>query len=319
MKNLRPINSFQNPPDGGGVSLASIGGRRGLGSEGALLSRIPLAPVLSPLVPRGARKWTSRIFVFSSAMMLALLFAVANASALTKAAPDAKPAAAPNLVAPVAQTTPTNTNSTPAAIVSGPASPGGEDIRDIRQPRHFPTPWLWVVIAAGVVTLVAAAYAAWHWLQHGKYFETVPSELALQRLAAARRLMDPDQAREYCFAVSNIIRSYLEDAWHLHAPRLTTEEFLRELVEGGESIATPQRARLGDFLEHCDLAKFAGWRYSLPALAEMHARAVDFVQQASAAPAPVTNIDIRPEPARRHNVRRAGRELAPTNATRKAP
>ena len=235
-----------------------------------------------------------RISVLHSAVALGLLLAVTNATALTKSTSGATNAAATIGVAPVAKTPAANTNLTPAATVSVPTSPVLGDIRDIRQPKHFPTPWLWVVIAAGVVSLIAAVYAAWQWLQHGKYFEMVPSEIALQRLDEARRLMDQDQAREYCFAVSKIIRSYLEDQWHLHAPRLTTEEFLRELVEGSDTIAAPHRALLSDFLQHCDLAKFAGWRYSLPALAEMHGSAVDFVTQSSVAPTKVANIQASP-------------------------
>ncbi len=252
-----------------------------------------------------------RISIFQCAAAFALLFAVANATALTKSVSDGTNASATFAVAPVAKTPAANTNLTPAATVSVPTSSVLGDIRDIRQPRHFPTPWLWVVIAAGVVILIAAAYAAWQWLQHGKYFEMVPSEIALQRLDEARRLMDPDQAREYCFAVSKIIRSYLEDQCHLHAPRLTTEEFLRELVEGSDTMAAPHRVLLSDFLQHCDLAKFAGWRYSLPALAEMHGSAVDFVTQSSVAPAkeaitqapppPTPSLATKPERTLAHN------------------
>jgi hypothetical protein len=235
-----------------------------------------------------------RISVFQCVVALGLLFAVANAVALTKSTSGGTNAAATIAAAPVAKTPAANTNLTSAATLSAPVSPSTDDIRDIRQPRHFPTPWLWVVIAAGVAALGAAAYAAWRWLQHGKYFEMVPGEIALQRLEEARRLMDPDQAREYCFAVSKIIRSYLEDQWHLHAPRLTTEEFLRGLVEGSEKITASHRVLLGDFLQHCDLAKFAGWRYSRPALAEMHVSAVEFVQQSSAIPTKAKKSDKPP-------------------------
>jgi hypothetical protein len=43
----------------------------------------------------------------------------------------------------------------------------------------------------------------------------------------------------------------------------------------------PNRALLGEFLQHCDLAKFAGWRYSLADLEEMHGSARSFVQKTS--------------------------------------
>lgn len=235
-----------------------------------------------------------RMSLLRSTVAFALLLGVANATAITKAPSRGTNAVPAKVSVPVATPLHLTTNLTPAATVSVPTSRVLGDIRDIRQPRHFPTPWLWVGMAAGVVILITAAYAAWQWLQHGKYFEMTPGEIALQRLAEARRLMDPDEAREYCFAVSKIIRSYLEAQWHLRAPRLTTEEFLRDLAAGSEVMAVPHRALLGDFLQHCDLAKFAGWRYSRPALAEMHASANDFVQQSSAVPAPASKAPNRP-------------------------
>jgi len=216
----------------------------------------------------------------TSALAFALLFAVANAPAITKAPARGTNATPTHPVA--APAAPTTSPLTPTAAVSSPVPPAGEDIRDIRQPRHAHTPWFWVIVAVGVALLTGGALAVWHWLRHGKYFELTPAEIALQHLAEARRLLDPEQAREYGFAVSKIIRGYIEEQWQLHAPRLTTEEFLRELVEGSETIVAPQRALLGDFLQHCDLAKFAGWRYSLPALAELHDSAIAFVQQSSA-------------------------------------
>jgi hypothetical protein len=172
---------------------------------------------------------------------------------------------------------------TPAAPVSSkvPAT-SNEDIRDIRQPRHLPTPIPWVVVAAGVIMLAIAAYGSWRWLRRRQCLSHAPYQIALQQLEAARRLMDPDQAREFCFAVSEIIRNYLEVQFHLHAPRLTTEEFLRELVEVRENILASHRSLLGEFLQHCDLAKFAGWRYSQAALEAMHGSASDFVKQTGA-------------------------------------
>jgi hypothetical protein len=39
---------------------------------------------------------------------------------------------------------------------------------------------------------------------------------------------------------------------------------------------------LADFLQHCDLAKFAGWYYCRPDLEAMHRSAVEFVRQTAA-------------------------------------
>ncbi len=180
-------------------------------------------------------------------------------------------------------------NLTPVAPVSSkvPAS-SAEDIRDIRQPRHLPTPIPWAAAAIGVSLLAGAGYGAWRWLRARGLALLTPQELALRKLHDARSLMNPEHAREYCFAVSEIIRNYVEAQFHIHAPRLTTEEFLRDLVEAPQQMLNTHRTLLGTFLQHCDLAKFAGWRYSTPDLEEMHHSAQDFVHQTAMDSVPVT-------------------------------
>jgi hypothetical protein len=232
------------------------------------------------------KTFSPKIFVFQSAFALALLLAAASAPALTNTLPV-------NSAAPVAKASPGQNTLTPAAPVTSSASPAGEDIRDIRQPRHLPTPWFWVVVAAGVISLAAAL---WKWIRQSKLFVMLPHEVALQHLEESCALMDSDHAREYCFEVSKIIRRYLEERFLVHAPQLTTEEFLRELIAARETMLASQRALLGDFLQHCDLAKFAGWRYCLPDLQAMHASAVAFVQQTAVtdknkAPATLTAVN----------------------------
>jgi hypothetical protein len=216
-----------------------------------------------------------KIFSFTGAVALVLFFAVVNATALTNSTIT--------VAANVAKSSPAKNTLTPAVTVASPASSAGEDIRDIRQPKHVPTPWPWIVIAAGVTTLLITALVVWRCSRQGRTFELSPSQLALERLEKTRYLLNPEHAREYCFAVSQIIRGYIEDQLCLRAPRLTTEEFLRELVEGQAGIAGEQSALLGDFLGHCDLAKFAGWHYSQEALSDMHDTAIEFVQQSAVA------------------------------------
>jgi hypothetical protein len=185
---------------------------------------------------------------------------------------------------PATASAPANARPTPNTLTStAPVSPhvsslASGDIRDIRQPRHLATVRPLGAVAVGVILLSAAAFAMWRWVRRGKFLRMLPHDIALQALEQARQLMDPQQAREYCFVVSNIIRRYVEDSFQVRAPMLTTEEFLRDLVEVQDTILEPNRSLLGEFLQHCDLAKFAGWRYSLADLEEMHASARSFVQ-----------------------------------------
>ncbi len=216
--------------------------------------------------------WT---LICRSIIALGVLLAAASASALTPTAPA-------DGSVPVAKAAPTQPLLTPVAPMTSPVFSAGEDIRDIRQPRHLPTHWFWAVIAAGVIALAALAFVLRWWIYHGQFFQMRPHEIALQYLAEARELIDPDHARDYCFEVSKIIRRYIEERFSLQAPQLTTEEFLGELAESTEALLASHRALLGDFLQHCDLAKFAGWYYCRPDLEAMHLSAVEFVRQTAA-------------------------------------
>ncbi|HWN66072.1 MAG TPA: hypothetical protein VNM90_00465, partial [Haliangium sp.] len=59
--------------------------------------------------------------------------------------------------------------------------------------------------------------------------------------------------------LSAIVRRYLEDRYHLRAPELTTEEFLREAQRSGQ-LSSTHRNLLSDFLVRCDRVKFARYQ-----------------------------------------------------------
>jgi hypothetical protein len=203
--------------------------------------------------------------------------AVKSVSAAPKAAP------APAVKAP--------TQSSPAAPSSAVAA--AEDIRDIRGPRHVPSPWLWAVWSAATVGALAFGFLAWRWwhrraLMHAK----LPYEIALDRLEEARVFMQPESAREFSIAVSEIVRNYIEVRFHAQAARRTTEEFLYDLMEPSDAMLAHHRDLLGDFLRHCDLAKFARWILSVEEMEAMHRSARTFVLETGrpvAAPAQSAN------------------------------
>ncbi|HEY5915073.1 MAG TPA: hypothetical protein VJA21_31145, partial [Verrucomicrobiae bacterium] len=62
------------------------------------------------------------------------------------------------------------------------------------------------------------------------------------------------------------------------APERTTEEFLRELKH--TNLLTPDQKRsLGEFLEKCDLVKFAKYEPAESELRDLHGSAVRLVEE----------------------------------------
>ena len=163
------------------------------------------------------------------------------------------------------------------ALTQAPAA-AAEDIRDIRGPISIPYPWLWAAYVAGAIVLAAALYGGWRWYRRrAKERAKTPAELALDRLEQARALMTEETAREYSFAVSEITRRYIEQRFRERAARRTTEEFLHDLLERSDTALAAHRDALEDFLEHCDLAKFARWQLAVADMEAMHGSARAFI------------------------------------------
>jgi hypothetical protein len=78
--------------------------------------------------------------------------------------------------------------------------------------------------------------------------------------------------------VSDTARAYLEERFNFRAPERTTEEFLRELG-GTDLLAKEQKESLGQFLQSCDLVKFAKYEPGEKELRELHGAAVKLVEE----------------------------------------
>ena len=152
------------------------------------------------------------------------------------------------------------------------------DIRDIRGPKYLMPAWLWPAVAAGVILLAAAIYGIWHWRRRRERV-LLHFELALKRLEEIRSLMRPQHAREFSTAVSDIVRTYIEQRFDVTATHRTTEEFLHDLLESSNSTLAKHRALLSEFLHQCDLVKFAGMSLTTRSMESLHRSAGVFVQE----------------------------------------
>lgn len=167
------------------------------------------------------------------------------------------------------------------SAVAPPVTAGREeDIRDIRPPFHIPNPWLWLAYPGAGLLILLTAYSAWQWGRRNRQQkEQPPYELALEQLEAARNLMRTEQARAFSIAVSEVVRHYIEQRFVVRARSLTTWEFLQDLTARGDSPLAGYRPLLGEFLYHCDLAKFARWLLSFQEMEAMLQSACRFVRE----------------------------------------
>jgi hypothetical protein len=160
-------------------------------------------------------------------------------------------------------------------------------LRDIRPPVLIPNAWAWVAWTLAALALAALGFWAWRrWrkrrLEPPPIPVTPPHVRAREKLQLALALLG--QPREFCIAVSDTTRWYLEERFDFHAPERTTEEFLVELK--GTNLLTPdQKESLGEFLQRCDLVKFARYEPGQPELLDLHAAALRLVEETEPPPA----------------------------------
>jgi hypothetical protein len=162
-------------------------------------------------------------------------------------------------------------------------SPTPGDIRDIRGPLAIPIPWLVpALLVGGVLLALLLGWLARRWWKRRKLRVPPPrpaDELALERLEAARKLIDPARAREFCFAVTEAVRFYIEDRFAVRAARRTTDEFLNDLVRTPTSGLASHADMLGDVLRQGDLVKFARATLGRDEMEALHQSAVRFVRE----------------------------------------
>lgn len=142
-----------------------------------------------------------------------------------------------------------------------------EDILDIRGPIHIPAPFPWLAWTGGVLGAAALGFGAWTFFRRTR--RKLPYEIALEKLAATRRLMQSENAHAFSLEVSEIVRGFIEKCFPVRAAHRTTREFLHDLVNLQDSPLAAHRGTLADFLEHCDLAKFARWELTVPQMEAM--------------------------------------------------
>ena len=93
-----------------------------------------------------------------------------------------------------------------------------------------------------------------------------------------RHLAEQGEYQAYYVELSGIIRRYIEERFSIRAPEMTTEEFLRSLGSSAQ-LESEHRQLLADFLNACDMVKFARYGPSLKEAEEAMGSAEKFVAE----------------------------------------
>lgn len=141
----------------------------------------------------------------------------------------------------------------PAAAQAGGGAPAPiHDVEDIVS--FFPYP-LWVVVVISLLSLAVLGLFVWFLFFRKRASRPLG---ARERAIAALVRLQSEMLSPYGFGVkvSDILRSYIDEAFGIRAVTATSLEFL-ETIKGHSRFSEEEKLSLKDFLETADLIKYA--------------------------------------------------------------
>ncbi len=142
-------------------------------------------------------------------------------------------------------------------------------------------PWFWVWVAIAIIVGLAIVFFIWIYFRKKTggppIIPIVPPHVRARR-ALERALLLISEPKPFTTAVSDTLRTYLEERFNYRAPERTTEEFLYEL-QSTSHLTLDQKASLADFLSQCDLVKFAKYEPTETELRNLHGAAMRLVNE----------------------------------------
>jgi len=171
-----------------------------------------------------------------------------------------------------------------------------QDIRDVKPLIPLRSAWQWLLVVA--LAALGGIAGLW-WRGQRRHLETPsspprpPHEIAFDALSRLRQEDLPSRNRyeEYYLRLSGIVRAYIEGRFGVRAREMTTEEFL-QAASNAQALSVSHRRLLQDFLERCDLVKFARYEPSRHEAHEAFEAAHRFIRDTAPSPEPAANQQV---------------------------
>ena len=157
------------------------------------------------------------------------------------------------------------------------------DVRPLKAPVEIKDALQFLPVII-LVLLLASAIAGFFYFKKKRHVKEKPiepprppEETAFEELRSLieARLVEKGMIKEYYIRISDIIRKYIERKYNVLALDKTTWELYRELRAKNFNRAHADMIR--DFLEDCDLVKFAKYAPAQKEIEEIYARAKEIV------------------------------------------
>jgi Domain of unknown function (DUF4381) len=154
-----------------------------------------------------------------------------------------------------------------------------EEFHDIAPPVDYSLipPWLVFVIAFVVLSLLSLAIRWFLRRQKPQLPPKLPREIALGELEEIRNEINRMSPYQFSIRVSDILRRYVTQQYGLPATRQTSIEFLTAAAKS-TGFSADEKSLLEDFLNRCDLIKFARYEASTSDSQLLLEEAIRFVQ-----------------------------------------
>jgi hypothetical protein len=135
---------------------------------------------------------------------------------------------------------------------------------DIAPPVNYSLVPPWMIFVGSLIVLTIIGLAIWYGRRffRKKQVTLSPRERALAALSATENEVEKIAPYQFSIRVSNILRRYVVEQFDLPMTRQTSVEFLNAIASA-PNFGDEEKALLADFLNRCDLIKFARYEATM--------------------------------------------------------
>ena len=154
-----------------------------------------------------------------------------------------------------------------------------QEFHDIASPVDYSLIPTWVIFLATFVALTIIGLIIWLIARRRKPVEPPksPRERAIESLERIRDQIERLNPYQFSIRVSDILRRYVMEQYDLPVTRQTSVEFLERLAKSSP-FSDDDKSLLEDFLNRCDLIKFARYNATVADSQLLLEEAMRFVQ-----------------------------------------